>query len=65
MLERIYGRVRHLGRKGEFKERKRSNQKFKKEYWQDIEDVARQKHEEGTLRRGELPGRFMARKLYK
>jgi len=28
MLERIYGRVRHLGRKGEFKERKRSNQRI-------------------------------------
>ena len=30
MLERIYGGVRHLGRKGEFKEHKRSNQRVKK-----------------------------------
>jgi len=29
-----------------------------------MEDVARQKHEEGTFRRGELPGRFTARKLF-
>jgi len=29
-----------------------------------MEDVARQECEEGTFRRGELPGRFMARKLF-
>jgi len=37
---------------------------FEKEYQQDKEDVAKQEHEEGTFRRGELPGRFMARKLF-
>ena len=29
-----------------------------------MEDVRRQEKEEGTFRRGELPGRFMARKLF-
>jgi len=29
-----------------------------------MEDVRRQKKEEGTFQRGELPGRFMARKLF-
>jgi len=30
-----------------------------------MEDVRRQEKEEGTFQRGELPGRFMARKLFK
>jgi len=30
-----------------------------------MKDVARQKHEKGTFRRGELPGRFIARKLFR
>jgi len=29
-----------------------------------MEDVARQEHEEEMFRRGELPGRFTARKLF-
>jgi len=29
-----------------------------------MEDIARQKHEEGTFQRGELLGRFMAKKLF-
>jgi len=29
-----------------------------------MEDVVRQKHEEGTFRRRELPGRFIAKKLF-
>jgi len=29
-----------------------------------MEDVARQEHEEGISRKGELPGRFIARKLF-
>ena len=37
---------------------------FKKEYQRDMKDVARQEYEEGTFRRGELLGRFMARKLF-
>jgi len=51
------------GRKN-LKNTKEAIKEFKKEYWQDMEDVARQEREEGTYRRGELPGRFMARKLF-
>jgi len=29
-----------------------------------MKDIARQEHEKGTFRRGELPGRFTARKLF-
>jgi len=29
-----------------------------------MEDVAKQEHRKRTFRRGELPGRFMARKLF-
>jgi len=39
-------------------------EEFEKEYRQDIEDVMRQKHEEGMFKREELPGRFTARKLF-
>jgi len=39
-------------------------EEFEKEYWQDMENVQRQEREEGTFRRGELPGRFMMRKLF-
>jgi len=38
---------------------------FEKEYQRDMKDVARQKHEKGIFRRGELPGRFIARKLFR
>ena len=38
---------------------------FEKEYWQDMEDVAWQEREETTFKRGELPGRFMAKTLYR
>jgi len=37
---------------------------FEKEYWQNIEDVARQEREEGVYKRGELPEKFTARKLF-
>jgi len=37
---------------------------FEKEYWRDMEDMARQESEETTFKRGELPGRFTARMLY-
>jgi len=37
---------------------------FKKEYWQDMKDVAKQKREEETFRKGKLPGRFTAKKLF-
>ena len=43
---------------------KEAIEKFEKEYQQDMEDVARQEHKEGTFQQGELPERFMARKLY-
>jgi len=43
---------------------KEAIQEFKKEYRQDIKDVVRQEREERTFRRGELLGRFTAKKLY-
>jgi len=39
-------------------------EEFEKKYQQDMEDVARQEHKEGIFRRGKLPERFTARKLY-
>jgi len=39
-------------------------EEFEREYQKDIEDVAQQEHEEGMFQRGELPGRFTAKKLY-
>jgi len=52
------------GRKN-LKNAKEAIKEFEKEYRQDMEDVARQEHEEGMFRRGDLPGRFMARKLFR
>jgi len=43
---------------------KEAIEEFEKEYRKDIEDVRRQEREEGTFRRGELPGRFEVRKLF-
>jgi len=43
---------------------KEAIKEFEREYWRDIEDVARQEHKEGTFRRGELSGKFTARKLF-
>jgi len=40
-------------------------EEFEREYRQDMEDVARQEREKRTFRRGELPGRFTVRKLYR
>jgi len=40
-------------------------EEFKKEYQRDMEDVARQECEEATFKRGELLGRFTAKKLYR
>jgi len=42
---------------------KEAVKEFEKEYQQDIEDVRRQEREKGTFRRGELPERFITRKL--
>ena len=47
------------------KNTKEAIEEFEKKYRQDMEDVARQEHEEETFRRGELPGRFIARKLFR
>jgi len=43
---------------------KEAIEEFEKEYWRDMEDVARQEYEEETFRRGELPRQFTARKLF-
>jgi len=43
---------------------KEAIEKFEKEYRRDIEDLRRQKREEGIFRRGKLLGRFMVKKLY-
>jgi len=43
---------------------KEAIKEFKREYQRDLEDVVWQEHEKGTFQRGELPGRFIAKKLY-
>ena len=43
---------------------KEAVKEFEKEYWQDMEDIRKQKRKEETFRRGELPERFIARKLF-
>jgi len=43
---------------------KEAIKEFEKEYRWDMEDVARQEHEEGTFQRGELPGKFTVKMLY-
>ena len=43
---------------------KEAIEEFEKEYRQDMEDVRKQEREEGTYRKGELPGRFTAKKLF-
>ena len=43
---------------------KEAIEEFEKEYWRDMEDVARQEREEETFQRGELPGKFTAKMLY-
>ena len=44
---------------------KEAIEEFEKEYRQDMEDKRKQEREKGTFRRGELPGRFMAKKLFR
>jgi len=39
-------------------------EEYKKEYQWDMEDVRRQEREKGTFKRGELPGRFTAKRLF-
>jgi len=43
---------------------KKAIEEFEKEYRWNIEDIRKQEREEETFRRGELPGRFMANKLF-
>ena len=51
------------GRKN-LKNAKEVIEEFEREYWQDMKDMARQEYEERMFRRGELPERFTARKLF-
>ena len=50
--------------KENLKNAKEAIEEFKKEYRQDMEDVTRQECKERTYKREELPGKFMARKLF-
>jgi len=43
---------------------KETIEEFEKEYRWDMEDIRKQEREKGTFRRGELPGRFTAKKLF-
>jgi len=56
------GGVQYLGREN-LKNAKKVIEEFEREYRRDMEDIVRQEHKEGTFRRGDLPGRFTARKL--
>jgi len=47
------------------KNAKETIEEFKKEYRQDMEDVARQEREETTFKHGELPGKFTVKMLYR
>jgi len=52
-------------RKENLKNAQEAIEEFKKEYQQDMEDVARQECKEETFKLGELLGRFTARTLYR
>jgi len=43
---------------------KEAVEEFEKVYWRDMEEINWQERKEETFRRGELPGRFIARKLF-
>jgi len=43
---------------------KETIEEFEKEYRWDMKDIRKQKREERIFRRGELPRRFMAKKLF-
>jgi len=47
------------------KNAKEAIEEFEKEYQRDMEDIARQEYKEGTFRKGELLGRFTAKKLFR
>jgi len=44
---------------------KETVEEFEKEYQRDMENVRRQKRKKGMFKRGELPGRFTAKKLFR
>ena len=66
MVERIYCRIRHLGRKKNLGNMKEAVEEFEREYQRDMEEVRRQEKIEnkGIFARGKLSGRFTARKLF-
>jgi len=43
---------------------KEAIEEFERKYQQDIKEVNQQEREEGIFERGELPGRFTAKKLF-
>jgi len=43
---------------------KEAIKEFEEEYWRDKEDIKQQEKEKGIYKRGELPGRFTAKKLF-
>jgi len=50
--------------KKNLKNAKEAIEEYEKEYRRDIEDIRRQEREEGTFRREELLGQFIAKKLF-
>ena len=44
---------------------KEAIEEYEKKYRRDIENIRQQEREEGTFRRGELPGQFTAKKLFR
>jgi len=44
---------------------KEAIEEFEKEYRRDMEDMVRQEREKGIYKKGELPERFTARKLFR
>ena len=43
---------------------KEAIEEYEREYRRDMKDIRRQEKEKGTFWRGELPGRFMAKRLF-
>jgi len=43
---------------------KKAIEEFEKEYRRNMEDTRKQEKEKGTFRRGELPGRITAKRLF-
>ena len=64
MIEGVHGRIRYLGGKKNLENAKKAIEEYEREYRRDMKDVKRQEKKEGTFWREELPGRFMAKKLF-